>query len=163
MPLTLNLKQLEKQSLRFEGGIEPGEMELETLDDLVRLAGALRYAFVAERHEQGVLLQGRLEWSLDCDCARCLKAFRQERVLDPWVVHLPFEGEDAPAVVNDCVDLTPYLREDMMLELPQRPLCRADCTGVPEGAGPCGQADKDAQDWGKPEGAWQALDKLNFS
>ena len=163
MALLLNVKQLEKQSVRFEGSLEPAELELETLDDLMRPAGPLRYAFTAERHEQGVLLQGRLEWSLDCECARCLQGFRREMVLDPWLVLLPFGGEDASSIVNDCVDLTPFLREDMVLELPQRPLCRVDCAGLPEGAKPSGQADKDTQNWGKPEGAWQALDKLKFS
>ena len=40
------------------------------------------------------------------------------------------EGEDRVAVDNDCVDLTPYLREDILLEFPQHPLCKPECRGL---------------------------------
>jgi uncharacterized metal-binding protein YceD (DUF177 family) len=40
------------------------------------------------------------------------------------------EGEECVSVVNDCADLTPYVREDMLLEFPRHPLCRPDCRGM---------------------------------
>ncbi len=45
-------------------------------------------------------------------------------------MHLPLEGEDKVAIDNDCVDLTPFVREDMLLEFPQHPLCKPDCAGL---------------------------------
>jgi uncharacterized protein len=132
------------------------------LDDLVRGVGNLRYDFEAERHPKGILLQGRLEWEWDCDCARCLSGFRQKIALDAWARMLPWEGEDAVQPRNDCVDLTPYLREDMVLELPQRPLCRPDCSGLPDGSPSSARSAKAPRSWGSSESAWQELDGLRF-
>src|SRR6184192_4185872 len=48
-----------------------------------------------------------------------------------WACHLPLQGEEAAPIVNDCVDLTPYVREDILLSFPQHPLCDRDCRGLP--------------------------------
>ena len=49
-----------------------------------------------------------------------------------WTLHLPLEGEDKVTVENDCVDLTPFVREDILLEFPQHPLCKPDCARIEE-------------------------------
>jgi uncharacterized protein len=149
--------------VEYDGVLDLAELEVEGLDELMRPAGPLRYHFVVERHEQGVLLQGELEWVFECECARCLKPFRHVIRLDSWTNLLPFEGEEAVEFVNDCVDLTPYLREDMVLELPQRPLCRADCGGLQEATTSSAPEAKPDRNWGEGQAAWQALDKLKIS
>ncbi len=40
-------------------------------------------------------------------------------------------GKAVP-IKNDCVDLTPWVREDILLGFPQHPLCRPDCGGLKE-------------------------------
>jgi uncharacterized metal-binding protein YceD (DUF177 family) len=40
------------------------------------------------------------------------------------------DGDDKALVVNDCVDLTPYLRDDIFLAFPQHPLCSPQCDGL---------------------------------
>jgi len=142
--------------------VEMEELGLEGLDELVHTGGPLRYDFVAERHARGVLLQGRLAWLLRCECARCLKAFDLELVLDPWSCLLLWEGEEAVKVHNDCVDLTPYLREDMVLKLPQRPLCTTDCAGLTGRETTSALSPDATQSRYSPASAWQELDKLNF-
>jgi uncharacterized protein len=129
MPLIINLRHLEGRDLQLEGEIPAEELDVAGLDDLIRPDGGLRYELEVERHEQGLLAQGRLSLALQCECARCLAPFRHELVLSNWCSLLPWEGEDAVTVRNDCVDLTPYLREDMVLALPQRPLCKPECGG----------------------------------
>ncbi len=160
MPLTLNAKHLEKHPVAFDGSLPPEELMLDIQDDLVQLSAPLQYRFVAEKHENGVLLQGSLSWTWECDCARCLQHFHASQTIEPWVLLLPFEGEDAAEWLNDCVDLTPYLREDMVLELPQRPLCGPDCTGLAKTAPSESPPDATTR---QPEGPWQALDKLKLS
>ena len=63
---------------------------------------------------------------------RCLKEYPHRLVLENWTRHLPLEGEERAPIVNDCVDLTPFLREDILLEFPQHPLCEAECRGLPK-------------------------------
>jgi uncharacterized metal-binding protein YceD (DUF177 family) len=60
------------------------------------------------------------------------------------------------------VDLTPYLREDILLEFPQHPLCDPECGGLPDAKS--GNANN-ATSAGKPnEGssAWAELNKLKL-
>jgi uncharacterized metal-binding protein YceD (DUF177 family) len=61
------------------------------------------------------------------------------------------------AVVNDCVDLTPLVREDMLLEFPQHPLCKPDCGGLKTKTG---KARKTAG--GNTPAVWAELDKLKL-
>ena len=130
MALIINLRHLEGRDLHLEGEIPAEELDLAGLDELIRPIDGLDYELDVERHERGLLLQGRLSLPLECICARCLGPFRQELVLANWCSLLAWEGEDAVRIRNDCVDLTPYLREDMVLALPQRPLCKPECGGL---------------------------------
>ena len=62
-------------------------------------------------------------------------------------------GDEKTTVENDCIDLTPFAREDMLLEFPRHPLCKAECNGLKKNGR------------GKEENspaAWNELDKLNF-
>ncbi len=130
MALIVNLRHLDGRDLHLEGEIPAAELDVTGLDELIRPVGGLRYELDVERHQRGLLLQGRLAMPLECECARCLNAFRQDLVLSNWCSLLPWDGEDAVRVRNDCVDLTPYLREDMVLALPRRPLCKPECDGL---------------------------------
>jgi uncharacterized metal-binding protein YceD (DUF177 family) len=58
------------------------------------------------------------------------------------------------------VDLTPYVREDMLLEFPQYPLCKPDCRGL-EKPGTGGAKDPGGKDELIPS-AWAELDKLKL-
>jgi uncharacterized metal-binding protein YceD (DUF177 family) len=76
-----------------------------------------------------------------------------------WTAHLPLEGPDKAAIKDDLADLTPSLREDILLEYPQHPLCAAGCAGLPN---------RDAKDKTKgaspteSSSAWSELNKLKF-
>jgi uncharacterized metal-binding protein YceD (DUF177 family) len=130
MPLRFNLRHLEHKSLVLQGELSPEEMELATLDELIQVPRPLQYHLEVERLEDSVLVRGRLSIVLACECGRCLKPYDHPLVLDNWTCHLPLEGEDQVDVVNDCVDLTPYLREDILLAFPLHPLCGSDCGGL---------------------------------
>ncbi len=115
-----------------------------------------------ENLEDSLLVRGNLLLVLDCQCVRCLKGFQYELELSPWTAHLPLQGEDAVPVVNDCVDLTPAAREDILLEFPQHPLCEPDCRGLRSAS--AGKA-KTSSSLGKSEvesPAWNELNKLKF-
>jgi uncharacterized metal-binding protein YceD (DUF177 family) len=77
--------------------------------------------------------------------------------LKEWTCLLPFQGEEQVGVVNDCVDLTPFVREDMLLEFPRHPLCKPDCGGLKTKTG---KIRKNAD--GIAPSVWTELDKLEF-
>lgn len=110
-----------------------------------------------ERHERDILLRGHLTGSLICTCSRCLALYPEPLTIDfdlllhqgtaaatEEEVELTAAELDEDYFLGDELDLTQYLREQILLALPLKPLCRQDCLGLcPQcGAdlneGPCG-------------------------
>jgi uncharacterized metal-binding protein YceD (DUF177 family) len=162
MPLIINLRHLEEDSLKLKGRLPVEELDLDLRDELVRADQPLDYDFEIQKLDQSLLLQGNLCLILRCLCVRCLKPFDHPMKLDNWTLLLPLEGEEKAEIVNDCVDLTPHLREDILIEIPQHPLCVADCRGLPKtDSGKVNISSGPGQKEPKSS-AWAELDKLKF-
>jgi DUF177 domain-containing protein len=130
MPLLCNIHELEKNSLVLQGELSTTELELGELDQQIRFSNSLEYDLQAQLIERNVLLKGHLCLDLDCSCVRCLKPFSRELVLADWTCLLSLDGEERVRLSGDFVDLTPYIREDILLALPQHPLCEPECSGL---------------------------------
>jgi uncharacterized metal-binding protein YceD (DUF177 family) len=162
MSLVVNLRHLAAHSARLQGELSMAELDIDTRDEVIQLTRPLQHDVEVEKLEGGLLVQGHLRLILDCQCVRCLKLFQYPLELKEWTCHVPLEGEERAAVVNDCVDLTPYVREDILLEFPRHPLCKPECRGLPKTF--LGKA-KNTRGTGKPEvgsSAWAELSKLKF-
>jgi uncharacterized metal-binding protein YceD (DUF177 family) len=159
MPLLVNIRHLEANDLHLQGELPAAELDLPDNDELIRVRLPLTYDLTAQRVGDAILVQGRIELTLDCECSRCLKPFQQRLALDPWTAHLPLEGPDKAPLKDDLVDLTPCLREDILLELPQHPLCGAGCAGLPNRA--MENKTKGASQT-QSSSAWSELNKLKF-
>jgi DUF177 domain-containing protein len=161
MSLKINVRHLEEKDLQIQGELPAAELELDENDELVRARLPLHYNLTVHQAGQDVLVRGQLEMALDCECARCLKPFGFRLKIPDWLLHLPAEGPEQAVLKDDVVDLTSYLREAILLEFPQHPLCDSDCAGLPlradassrktEGSGPTPEAS-----------AWAELNKLKF-
>ena len=162
MPLLINLRHLERKDAALEGELSAEDLDLVNVDELIHFAQPLEYDLEAEQLDDGILVQGSLRVVLACECARCLKPFKFDLELEGWACHLPLEGEEAVAVINDSVDLTPFVREDILLELPQRPLCKPDCAGLSKPV--VGKAKNKARTGQAEPGssAWAELNKLKL-
>jgi uncharacterized metal-binding protein YceD (DUF177 family) len=130
MPVLFNLRHLDEKNVHLKGEISAEELDIENLDELIHIPEPLSYDIELQKLEQAVLAQGTLSLMLRCECARCLKPHPHPLKVEHWACHLPLEGEDKVSVVNDCVDLTPYIREDIVLAFPQHPLCDPECRGL---------------------------------
>ena len=163
MPLIVNLRHLENRNLVLRGELPLADLEFDARDEMIRPTQPLHYDLEVELLDDALLVQGLLRLKLDCQCVRCLKDFEYELELDPWTLHLPFEpleGEEAASIKNDCVDLTPHMREDILLGFPQHPVCRPDCGGLKQAS--VGKALKTVgKDESKPS-AWAELNKLKL-
>jgi uncharacterized protein len=162
MSLLVNLRHLEAHNLHLQGELGIPELDIDTQDEVIKLTRPLAYDFEAQRLEDGLLLQGHLRLNLECECVRCLKTFEYPLVLANWTLHLPLKGEEAAPVNNDCVDLTPYLREDILLGFPQHPLCKPDCGGLPKSFERRGKNTSSTGQAGPGSSAWDELNKLRF-
>jgi len=63
------------------------------------------------------------------------------------------------AIDNDCVDLTPFVREDMLLEFPQHPVCQPECAGLKKKTKARTAGGKEAA---AKTSVWTELDKLKL-
>jgi len=151
--LIVNLRHLEPHEIRLQGELAVEELNFNLNDDMIRAERSLQYNLQVERIHHAILAQGRLQITLDCQCVRCLKPFEKKLVLENWTLHLPLEGEEKVVVDNDCVDLTPFVREDILLEFPQHPLCKPDCGGFKKISLKNREEDKSA---------WAELNKLKL-
>jgi len=162
MSLQVNLRHLDAHNLHLEGELTVSELDLKIQDDVIQPSQPLIYKLDVQKVEEGILVQGALRLSLQCQCVRCLKSFEYLLQLNPWTILVPIQGEDAVPVVNDCVDLTPAVREDILLEFPQHPLCERDCGGLRTASA---DTSKTSSSMGLPEQgspAWNELNKLKF-
>ena len=130
MPLIVNLRHVEERTVALKGELPVDELDMDVRDEMIRVTQPLRYDIKIHQLERGFLVRGSLQLTLECQCVRCLKPFTRKLELKPWTCHLELEGEERVTVVDDCVDLTPFAREDMLLELPRHPLCKPDCGGL---------------------------------
>jgi uncharacterized protein len=155
--LKVNLRHLEEHGLHLKGELSADVLDLGISDELIRVEKPLRYDLSVELLNDAVLVIGSLALPLDCECARCLKKFATSLKITGWALHLPLQGEDKVPVDNDCVDLTPFMREDILLDFPQHPLCKPDCAGLKKKSG----IRKSGEEKNKPS-AWIELDKLKL-
>ena len=162
MPLLINLRHLEHETVTRRGALPASELDLEGMDELIQLRSPLEYDLAIERHERSILVQGSLQLALGCECARCLRAFESRLNLAPWARLLPLEGEDKVSIINDCVDLTPFLREDIVLAFPQHPLCEPECRGLMSGPQAGAGQSNGADASGDSSSAWAELSKLKL-
>jgi len=161
MPISVNLRHLEAHDVRLQGELPIAELDVDTRDEVIQATRPLKYDLEVQKLENNLLVRGQLELTLDCQCVRCLKPFKfPVRIVD-WAIDVPLQGDEAVKVINDCVDLTPLVREDILLAFPQHPLCDPECGGLPGKS--VGQAEQG--DAGKTEtgsSAWAELNKLKF-
>jgi uncharacterized protein len=161
MSLKVNIRHLEAGDVDLRGELPVAELNLDCPDELVHARQPVQYDLTAQKTGRDVLVQGKIGLLLDCECSRCLKAFTQRLDLGHWTALVPLAGPEKAEIKDDCVDLTPYLREDILLEFPQHPLCEAGCARLPN------RAEKNAKQTKGPSqtpssSVWSELNKLKF-
>jgi uncharacterized protein len=161
MSLSVNIKKLEDENDQLEGELSVEALDLGFEDEVVRFTQSLKYELEVQRLQDALLITGELELPVTCECVRCLREIPQVIRLQGWACHIPLEGEDRPPIVKDSVDLTPYIREDIVLALPTHPVCRDDCPGL---TGKFKQTSRAAGDSGVKAMAspWDELNKLKL-
>ena len=127
----INLKQLEKDDLHLQGVLPAEELDIPHDDECIELQEQVHYNLHASLQGHFVLIRGLVRFVLDCECVRCLNLFRMPVELN-FNELLALEGEESVEIKDDSIDLTHYIREDILLAYPQHPLCDEDCDRLPQ-------------------------------
>ncbi len=100
----------------------------------------LNGTFTAVRTSEGVYLTGQLNTNQDITCMRCLTnaTITLPLNLDDLCYYPPSEAPEGEYVISEegFVDLAPLVRELVVVETPQHPVCKPECKGL---CAQCGQ------------------------
>jgi uncharacterized protein len=162
MKLILDLHQLERNSLELEGEISAEKLEITEIDECIKVTLPIKYKLTAQKVNREIFIQGEVQAWLDCECVRCLKSFQQPIHWPNWDKVLSLDGEDRVIAKDDCVDLTPILREDILLDCPQHPLCDPGCDRLPQAPGRGINVCKGPEVALNESSAWTELNKLRL-
>ena len=90
------------------------------------------------RTTAGYALRLRLEAEVEGTCSRCLGRARRRLTIDAREVEQTSENDPellSPYVEEGVLDVDSWLRDAIILALPERLLCRDDCAGLCEECG----------------------------
>ena len=151
--MKVHLKQIPPEGLHLEGEEDCLLAELEP--EGVRCAGPLKYNIDIGVAEGALWANGTLGQPLELRCVACLEKFVHEITVPAFALHTELHGPET-------VDLSPFMREDVLLNLPAHPRCDMDHTRRCSGA--AAQRELRGEDRGqgaaKREHDWGELDKL---
>lgn len=156
---TSELRRIAGTEKEIAGDVVPADVGI---DDERLVPGApIGVDLHLESVNDGVLVTGNVTASWHGECRRCL-----EPAGDTFVIAIDerYQYEvtdpDAYPIANEQLDLVPLVRETVLLELPEAPLCRPDCAGL---CPTCGtNLNTGSCDCAAPPGdvRWGALDDL---
>ncbi|MCH3951455.1 MAG: DUF177 domain-containing protein [Acidaminococcus sp.] len=133
--IKINVAEIKKQligSASYHYDLEAGDLDLQKED--VELDGPVSADFTLSNGGDMILLEGKLQFRVKTQCARCLKDIVLNLTADLDERYYPegTEGleEDAMTYKFDMVDVTDALRESLLLSVPARALCKPDCKGI---------------------------------
>ena len=125
----------------FQHAYAPGELDFN--DERVRLSSAPQVSGTLIRKGNRVLVQGRLAANAEVDCDRCLRSVElavaaqfnlQYMTQAEYEASQTVELEDVDLTVSvfdgEAIDVDELVREQILLAVPQRTLCRLDCKGL---------------------------------
>jgi DUF177 domain-containing protein len=134
-----------------------------------RLAGDVAVDVTLVSTRDDVVVAGSLTVAWSDECRRCLRPLDEALVVEVEERYAERDPSGQRAVEPDAfpidhgqIDLAPMVREEVLLAIPDAPLCRPDCAGLcptcgaDRNAGPCGCV-TDARDE-----RWAALDQLRL-
>lgn len=123
--------------------------------------GELEVVVELEAISHGLVVDGIVRVPWEGECRRCLGSVRglvEARVREVFEDR-PTEGETYPLGVEE-VDLTPMVRDAVLLALPLAPLCSSACSGPAPESFPTGPGAGPERPPADPR--WAALDELRF-
>ncbi len=132
-------------------------------------AAPVRGDVIVESIERGVSTTGRVTFSWEGDCRRCLELTGGELDVEIDEIFQIDAPEDSELIRfdGDQIDLVPIVRDAVLLSLPLVPLCRDDCAGPDPDRYPAmtiaeAEARREAEADVGPDPRWAALDELRL-
>ena len=140
----IEVDRLDEAGAPFAHTYAPDELALE--DERAQLSSATHVEGHAAKQREQVRVTGKIEGAVEVQCDRCLRpvasplqtefdlAYAPASVLDEAEADEVKELQDEDLIVafyeGDRLDVDELVREQVLLALPMRLLCREDCKGL---------------------------------
>jgi uncharacterized protein len=169
--MRIELDSLEGGKGKFAHTYQPEELDL--LDERLRLTAPASVTGFVKRSGAEVVVSGRFSSIVSVECDRCLKTVElpvsAEFSVD-YITGKDYESSQAAELTADDLDVSVFdgesidvdelVKEQILLSVPDRTLCREDCKGICSSCGAdlnagacnCEQTDIDPR--------WEALKKF---
>jgi uncharacterized protein len=169
--MRIELEKLEGGRGSFAHTYQPEELDL--VDERITLNGPVEVVGSVRRSGAEVIVNGRLSSRVSVECDRCLKTvelpisaeFRVDYITgqdyeSSHAAELTADDLDVSVFDGETIDVDELVKEQILLSVPDRTLCREDCKGICStcgadlnaGACNCEQTDIDPR--------WEALKKF---
>src|SRR5262245_11883198 len=119
--MKINIHLVPEDGSHIDGEDPPSILDVK--DRVWNFTKPVHHSLDATLLDDALLVTGVVWTEAAVHCSLCLQEFSQRLEVGDFVFHHPLTSEDI-------VDLTPEIRESILLEIPQKPLCRADCKGL---------------------------------
>lgn len=149
--MIIHLRQMEHGTLELRGEEDPAPLGLEESGAIPE--GPLRYDLVAGLSGGGLWVHGCLQLNLRLTCVGCLESF-------PFSLRLPEFALQTELSGGESVDLTDWVREDILLALPPYPKCDSGPERRCPATFPLADYAPPGETTPGPNPAWAALDEI---
>lgn len=157
--MKIHLRQIPDEGTRIEGEEPAAEVLALSATEPVRAVSPVRYTLDVGKNGEGVWATGQVGVDLELQCVRCLENFVYPLEVNDLALQV-----ELPA--TETVDLTPLVREDILLALPAYPRCdwsgERVCPNHPPSAAPIEAVPKADPLAELAPSAWKTLDQLDL-
>lgn len=117
----------------------------------IQFTSPIAMALEARMVDTHVEVRGTLSFSVSHSCGRCLKSFKEtmeskialhfveasqmEESSDEAEVELTEEAMDRETYTGETIDLAPLIQDEVVMALPQTPICNPGCKGLCKACG----------------------------
>ena len=119
----IEITRIPEAGLDLEGQEPATILELSAADE-VRKMGPIGYRLNVQAVSGELIVRGSLEVSAEFVCSRCLRRFGRMIQEETFEAIVPYADRFST------VDLTPEIRDAMILAFPVYPVCSAECRGL---------------------------------
>lgn len=101
-------------------------------EETVEFARPFRFSLKLTNVSEGLMIEGTTAGEVVLRCARCLEKIDIAIAVDFSELAVVGETgvEDNFPIEAGKIDLAPIIFQNIMVEIPMRPLCRSDCAGL---------------------------------
>lgn len=140
--MRIEVDKLKEANTPFAGVYAPDELPLE--DELMRLASEAKVEGRASKKHEQIRMRGTIDASVEVACDRCVAPIIVPVSADFDVTYVPVESQEVEPEATELqeeelsfatyegvyLDIDELAREQLLLALPTRQLCREDCQGL---------------------------------